>query len=105
MPAALALAEEDELEAVAVAVGGVNVAGVIPPLGAEAGMIEVVARKLVAVAREGLEARQSQEEAQHGYFQLSINRVTRQSTWHNRQLVRVVRSMATRAIVRNVLKI
>ena len=50
----LALAEEDQFEAVAVTVPGVDVARVIPPLGAEIGVLEVVARKLVAVAGQRL---------------------------------------------------
>src|SRR5664280_2325661 len=51
---ALALAEEDQLEAVAVTVPRVHVAGVIPPFAAEIGVLEVVARKLVAVAGQRL---------------------------------------------------
>ena len=47
--AVLALAEEDQLEAVTMAVAGADVAGVIPPLGAILRVIEMVARKLVRV--------------------------------------------------------
>ncbi len=50
--AVLALAEKDQLEAVAVAVAGAHVAGVIPPFGAELRVIEMVTRKLVVVARQ-----------------------------------------------------
>ena len=44
-----ALAKEDEFEAIAVAAGGVDVAGVIPPLGPIVGVVEVIARELVVV--------------------------------------------------------
>ena len=50
----LALPEEHQFEAVAMAVGRVHVARVIPPLGAEIGMLEMVARELVAVAGKRL---------------------------------------------------
>ena len=36
------------------AVGGVHIAGVIPPLGAEIGVLEVVARKLVVISGQRL---------------------------------------------------
>ena len=67
----LALAEEDQFEAVAVTVTGVDVARVIPPLGAEIGVLEVVARKLVAVAGQRLTVRgrrgeQQQQRNLHG---------------------------------------
>ena len=46
----LALAEEDQLEAVAVTVAGVDVAGVIPPFSAEVLVFEVIPGKLVLIA-------------------------------------------------------
>src|ERR1700680_124003 len=52
--AALALPEKDHFKTVAMAVAGAEVAGVIPPLGAEFRMIEVIAGKLVTVTGEGL---------------------------------------------------
>ena len=52
---AFALTEEDQFEAVAVTVPGMDVARVIlPPLRAEVGMLEVVARELVAVTGQSL---------------------------------------------------
>ncbi len=48
--AADSLAEEGQLETEAAAVGGLEIAGVIPPLGGEVGMIEIVVRKGVVVA-------------------------------------------------------
>ena len=51
---AFALTEEDQFEAVAVTVPGMDVARVIPPLRAEVGMLEVVARELVAVTEQSL---------------------------------------------------
>ena len=51
----MSLAEEDELETVAMsASGGLEIAGVIPPFGAEFGVVEVVARELKVVSRNGL---------------------------------------------------
>ena len=50
--AALPLPEEDQLEAEAFAFRAAQVARVIPPLGAKVGMLEVIARKCVAVTRE-----------------------------------------------------
>ncbi len=50
----LTLAEEDEFEAVAMAVGGMEIAGVIPPFGAEIRVLEMIARELVMVAGERL---------------------------------------------------
>src|ERR1044072_8740033 len=48
-PAARALAEENQLEAEPIALNGPHVAGVVPPLGLEIGMFEMIARKLVAI--------------------------------------------------------
>ena len=50
----LALAEEHQLETVAPVLSALDVAGVVPPLGPEIRMIEVVARKFEAVSRDGL---------------------------------------------------
>src|ERR1017187_4696644 len=62
----IALAEEDQFEAVTVPVPGVDIARVIQPFGAEIGVFEVVARKLVHVAGERLPVlrRSGQEEEQ-----------------------------------------
>ena len=50
----LALAEENQLKAVALAVLRLQVAGVIPPFGAEVRVIEMIARKPVAIPRQRL---------------------------------------------------
>src|SRR5581483_5294139 len=47
------LAEEHQLEAVAMTIPSADVSGVIPPLGAELRVVEVIARKLVVITREG----------------------------------------------------
>src|SRR5271166_5005662 len=48
------LAKEGQLEAKAMPVGGLEIAGVVPPLGFVIGMIKVVARELVAITRQRL---------------------------------------------------
>ena len=48
-----ALAEKRQLEAEAMAVGGLEIAGVIPPLGLEIGMIEMIAREIDSDSRAG----------------------------------------------------
>jgi len=50
--AADTLTEESQLETELFAFGGLQIAGVIPPLGLVVGMIEEVAREFEAVARE-----------------------------------------------------
>ena len=46
------MAEEGKLKTEATAVCGVQISGVVPPFGLEIGMIEVIAGKLVTIARQ-----------------------------------------------------
>src|SRR5437016_3421232 len=52
LAAALALPEEHQLESEALSIGGAQVPGVIPPLGAKVRMLEVIAWKCVMVTRK-----------------------------------------------------
>src|SRR5581483_5032168 len=52
--APFALTEENQLETEAFALRRAYVAGVVPPLGAEVGMFEMIARELVAIAGQSI---------------------------------------------------
>lgn len=59
----LALAEEDQLEAMWRATPVADVTCAVPPLGLITGMVEVVVRELVRLGRDGLEPQDGEEAA------------------------------------------
>src|ERR1700748_1997329 len=55
-------------------VGGAHIPRVIPPLGAKARVVEVIAREIVTVAGEGVQPGDGQQETgEHGYLQVSTD--------------------------------